>query len=71
LGCILPSHAGPSFIPRTTHWKKMMAAMQTIYGGLHQQLLTADGDAIEFYKTHGFECAGNTLPMWIYAGTEH
>jgi hypothetical protein len=49
----------------------MMAAMQTIYGGLHQQLLTADGDAIEFYKTHGFECAGNTLPMWIYAGTEH
>jgi GNAT superfamily N-acetyltransferase len=51
--------------------KKMMAAMQTIYGGFHQQMLTADGDAIEFYKTLGFERAGKTLPMWIYAGTEH
>jgi len=51
--------------------RKMMAAMQTIYGGFHQQMLTADGEAIEFYKALGFERAGNTLPMWIYAGTEH
>jgi len=51
--------------------RKMMAAMQTIYGHFHQQMLTADGDAIEFYKALGFERAGNTLSMWIYAGTEH
>jgi len=51
--------------------RKMMAAMQTIYGGFHQQMLTADGEAIEFYKALGFERAGSTLPMWIYAGTEH
>jgi len=51
--------------------RKMMVAMQTIYGGFHQQMLTADGEAIEFYKALGFERAGNTLPMWIYAGTEH
>lgn len=51
--------------------RKMMAAMHKIYGGFHQQMLTADGDAIEFYKKLGFERAGNTMPMWIYAGTEH
>jgi GNAT superfamily N-acetyltransferase len=51
--------------------RKMMDAMQTIYGHFHQQMLTADGDAIEFYKALGFERAGNTLSMWIYAGTEH
>jgi GNAT superfamily N-acetyltransferase len=50
---------------------KMMAAMQSIYGDFHQQMLTADGDAIEFYKALGFERAGNTTPMWIYAGNEH
>jgi GNAT superfamily N-acetyltransferase len=51
--------------------RQMMAAMQTIYGRFHQQMLTADGDAIEFYKALGFERAGNTEPMWIYAGSEH
>ena len=51
--------------------RKMMAAMQSIYGDFHQQMLTADGDAIEFYKTIGFERAGKTEPMWIYDGTEH
>lgn len=34
-------------------------------------MLTADGEAIEFYKRLGFERAGKTEPMWIYAGTEH
>lgn len=51
--------------------RKMMEAMQSVYSGFHQQMLTADGDAIEFYKALGFERAGNTEPMWIYAGTEH
>ena len=51
--------------------RKMMVAMNTIYGSFHQQMLTADGDAIEFYKSVGFVRAGKTEPMWVYAGTEH
>jgi GNAT superfamily N-acetyltransferase len=50
---------------------KMMEAMLSIYGEFHQQMLTADGKAIEFYKKIGFERAGNTEPMWIYTGKEH
>lgn len=34
-------------------------------------MLTADGKAIEFYKSVGFIRAGKTEPMWVYAGTEH
>ena len=51
--------------------RKMMEAMQSVYGKYHQQMLTADGDAIEFYRALGFERAGKTESMWIYAGTEH
>jgi len=51
--------------------RKMMEAFQSKYGNFHQQMLTADGEAIDFYKTLGFERAGKTEPMWIYAGTEH
>ena len=49
----------------------LMEAMQRVYGGFHQQMLTADGQAIEFYKAIGFRRAGRTEPMWIYAGNEH
>lgn len=49
----------------------MMQALQTVYGDFHQQMLTADGEAVEFYKALGFERAGQTEPMWVYAGTEH
>ncbi|MGH1543813.1 MAG: GNAT family N-acetyltransferase [Arenicella sp.] len=51
--------------------RKMMEAMQGIYHGFHQQMLTADGDAIGFYKALGFERAGKTEPMWVYAGEDH
>jgi len=51
--------------------RKMMQKMHEIYGGFHQQMLTADGDAIHFYEALGFERAGKTEPMWIYAGNEH
>jgi GNAT superfamily N-acetyltransferase len=51
--------------------RKMMEAMQTIYGSFHQQQLTADAEAIHFYKALGFKRAGKTEPMWIYAGNEH
>ena len=51
--------------------RQMMAAMLNKYAGFHQQMLTADGKAIEFYESLGFVRAGQTEPMWIYAGTEH
>lgn len=51
--------------------RQMMAAMLHKYSGFHQQMLTADGKAIEFYESLGFVRAGKTEPMWIYAGTEH
>jgi len=49
----------------------LMQSMQEQYADLHQQMLTADGEAIEFYKKLGFERAGKTEPMWIYAGNDH
>lgn len=51
--------------------QKMMEAMQTIYGEFHQQMLTADEEAVKFYQSLGFERAGKTVPMWIYSGREH
>lgn len=51
--------------------RKIVEAMQRVYGDYHQQMLTADGKAIEFYKALGFQRAGKTEPMWVYAGNEH
>ena len=51
--------------------RKMMEAMQSVYGGFHMQMLTADGEAIEFYRALGFDRAGKTEPMWVYTGSEH
>ncbi|TOA10975.1 GNAT family N-acetyltransferase [Vibrio parahaemolyticus] len=51
--------------------RKMMALMQTKYSSFHQQMLTADGEAVDFYKSLGFERAGKTEPMWVYAGNDH
>jgi GNAT superfamily N-acetyltransferase len=41
------------------------------YESLHMHMLVADGKAIDFYKKCGFERAGKTEPMWIYAGHDH
>ena len=49
----------------------MMHAMLDKYAGFHQMMLTADGNAIAFYKSLGFFRAGKTEPMWIYSGSEH
>ncbi|QEQ97622.1 GNAT family N-acetyltransferase [Neptunomonas concharum] len=49
----------------------IMNTMLARYQGFHQQMLTADGGAIEFYKKMGFERAGKTEPMWVYAGNDH
>ena len=51
--------------------RAMMELLQRRYASFHQQMLNADGDAIGFYKSLGFERAGKTVPMWIYAGNEH
>ena len=51
--------------------RKMMAALLEKYSSFHQQMLVADGKAISFYKSLGFKRAGQTEPMWIYAGGEH
>lgn len=51
--------------------RKMVEAMQSIYGDFHLQTLTADGESTEFYRALGFERAGKTEPMWIYAGNDH
>ncbi|MGR5066463.1 GNAT family N-acetyltransferase [Photobacterium sp. DNB22_13_2] len=51
--------------------RMMMELMQSKYKGFHQQMLTADGDAVDFYRALGFERAGKTEPMWVYAGSDH
>jgi GNAT superfamily N-acetyltransferase len=44
---------------------------QEKYGNFHQQILVADGRAIDFYEKCGFEKAGDTKSMWIYKGNDH
>lgn len=51
--------------------RQLMSALLSRYREFHQLMLTADGDAVAFYQAMGFSRAGNTVPMWIYAGTEH
>ena len=50
---------------------KMMNVLKEKYNGFHQQMLTADSATIEFYKSVGFEKAGETEAMWVYEGNEH
>lgn len=51
--------------------RQMMETLLARYRGFHQLMLTADGDAAGFYERMGLVRAGQTVPMWIYAGTEH
>ena len=51
--------------------RALMTALMQKYAGFHQQMLTADGAAVDFYKSMGFQRAGKTQPMWVYAGNEH
>lgn len=51
--------------------KLILAKLQEKYGNFHQQILVADGKAIEFYSKCGFENAGQTQSMWIYKGGDH
>jgi len=51
--------------------KMLMDVMRDKYSTFHQQMLTSDSNAIAFYRSCGFERAGNTEAMWIYNGDEH
>jgi GNAT superfamily N-acetyltransferase len=50
---------------------ELMRRLMIRYQGFHQHMLTADGRALDFYRKCGFERAGKTEPMWIYAGHDH
>jgi GNAT superfamily N-acetyltransferase len=51
--------------------KRLMQMLMARYKGFHQHMIIADGRATEFYRKCGFERAGKTEPMWIYAGNDH
>ncbi len=50
--------------------RRIMRAMYERYESFHQQMLTAVVDAVGFYEKVSFERAGQTVPMWIYAGND-
>jgi GNAT superfamily N-acetyltransferase len=51
--------------------RQMMQALLDKYRGYHQLMLVADGLSLDFYRRLGFARAGQTEPMWIYAGHDH
>ena len=51
--------------------RQMMETLLSQYKDFDQLVLVADGRACDFYRQLGFERAGKTEPMWIYAGREH
>jgi GNAT superfamily N-acetyltransferase len=50
--------------------RQIMRVLSDKYRGIHQQILLADDQAIDFYKKCGFRRAGATQPMWIYSGKD-
>ena len=62
---VLPDYQGHGIGTR------LMQMLMAHYDGFHQHMLTADGRALDFYRKCGFERAGKTEPMWIYAGHDH
>jgi len=51
--------------------RRIMETMSERYASFHQQMLTADIDAVSFYQEVGFVRAGKTVPMWVYEGEDH
>ena len=51
--------------------KLIINKFQEKYGDFHQQILVADGKAIDFYEKCGFERASESKSMWIYQGKDH
>ncbi len=62
---VLPEYQGQGI------GKQIMARMRERYESFHMQMLTADGQVIDFYQKLGFKRAGQTQPMWIYDGNDH
>ncbi len=50
---------------------EIIAKLTARYQGFHQHMLVADVNSLDFYSKCGFEPAGQTQAMWIYAGKEH
>jgi predicted N-acetyltransferase YhbS len=50
---------------------ELMERLMSKYRGFHQHMVVADGRAIDFYRKCGFQRAGKTESMWIYAGDDH
>jgi GNAT superfamily N-acetyltransferase len=50
---------------------ELMRRLLARYHGFHHHVLLADARAAEFYAKCGFVRAGQTAPMWIYAGQVH
>lgn len=50
---------------------KLMRLLMERYQDFHQHVLIADDRAVGFYQKCGFQRAGRTEPMWIYAGHDH
>lgn len=51
--------------------KLILNRFQEKYKDFHQQILVADGKAVNFYEKCGFEKARETISMWIYNGHDH
>ena len=49
----------------------ILSQLSRRYVGFHQQMISADADAVDFYERNGFTRAGRTVSMWIYDGDEH
>jgi GNAT superfamily N-acetyltransferase len=49
----------------------LLARLMQRFEGFHQHMLVAESSAVAFYERHGFTRAGDTVPMWIYAGGDH
>jgi GNAT superfamily N-acetyltransferase len=62
---VLPEYQGRGIGTR------LMKMLMERYHGFHQNMLVADSRVLDFYRKCGFERAGKTEPMWIYAGHDH
>src|SRR6187401_170277 len=51
--------------------KQIMKMLIARYKDFHQHIIMADSQALDFYRKCGFERAGKTESMWIYAGHDH
>jgi GNAT superfamily N-acetyltransferase len=51
--------------------RQIMNRLQEKYSSFHTQILVSDGSTVRFYERCGFQKAGRTQSMWVYAGGDH